>query len=107
MFEWMILTAAHVLKGAILGGLALISWGIHACHAPECPTALAVVCHQTAEAPIPVHALTIRVDTKPSRIPWIRLGALVPPIRVETFYTPDVLHPVLVTAPTPTVDQST
>jgi hypothetical protein len=95
-----------VLKGALLGGLALVSWGVHALNPPECPTVVAIVGNPTEGESAPVIALTVCTDAKSSRTPWIRLGAIVPPIRVETLYTPDVLHPALVTGPTPPAEHS-
>ena len=40
MADWLILTAAHVLKTAILAGLALISWTVDATR--TCPVALSL-----------------------------------------------------------------
>ena len=101
MADWLILTAAHVLKTAILAGLALISWTVDAIRTDPMVLArpadgtVVVCCHSDDPA---ARALALRIGAGASGA-WLRLGVQVPPIRVETLYTPDVLHPVVVALP--------
>ena len=109
MMDWLILTAANILKGSIVGGLSLLSWGIHtfgSCDAPTHPadtTVIVVACDKShtelqarvsqvlrAEHPgLAAHHLA-RLKR---HIAMLRLEEIVPPIRVEAIYSPDVLSP--------------
>lgn len=140
MMTWLILTAANILKGSIVGGLALLSWGIHTFGPDDArvyhvyraagPADLTVVVACTdgddaaleakAEALVAAHAgLVARHLAKLSKhIALLRLGEIVPPIRVEAIYSPDMLLPPSVllappplpptaAAPTPAVSRAT
>lgn len=107
MTNLLILSAAKALKGAILAGVALISWGIHAVtdHATaaraETHTVSVITCAhcqtltrhaEVIEARAALHAA--RQAVRMSRhVAMLRLTQIVPPIRVEEIYSPDLLLP--------------
>ena len=117
MMDWLILTAANVLKGSIVGGLSLLSWGIHTFGPSEMPpqpaqtTVIVVACDKShtglqahvSETLRAVHpGVAARHLARVKRhLAMLRLEELVPPIRVEAIYSPDLLSPpsVLLTTP--------
>jgi hypothetical protein len=118
MMDWLILTAANILKGAIVGGLSLLSWGVHA-FAPcdvvrvDHPAGRAVVvlaCAKTDEDialqnaiadALAAARLAQRRAHSLRHLAVLRVGEIVPPIRVEAVYSPDLLLPPSVLLATP------
>ncbi len=109
MVEWLILTATHILKTVLLGGLALVSWGVDVVTTPWVEVASArvdaVVCCQGEDESLAGWA--VRVEAKAAKGTWVRLGDRVPPIRIEALYRPDVLQPVIVAVPKPEPNPAT
>ena len=113
MTEWLILVAANLLKAGILAGLSLVSWGVHtfASCDPSCrlvesvdgavpaPWVVVEIALVPAAAQDPTAWGAVRATATPKALPLPgrpllpRLGSLVPPIRVEAIYPPDVLVP--------------
>jgi hypothetical protein len=119
MTHWLIL-GAKILKGAIVGGLALLSWGIHTFAPADAPAgsspAHAVIVSACVNGHDPAVTANVVVDTKAAarairlahraeriskRIVLLRLSEIVPPIRVEEVYSPDLLLPPSVLLETP------
>jgi hypothetical protein len=105
-----LILAVKILKSAIVGGLALVSWGVHAVVPPhDSPAtvdanAVTIVVHANVDATAGQQVLTekavaealrhARLAQRASRrIAMLRLGDLVPPIGVEQIYPPDLLLP--------------
>lgn len=113
MIEWMILTATHLLKTALLGTLALVSWSVDLVTTPWVETYGAngphavFCCRAEVESEAVLADLVAEKAAKVSKVAWIRLGQRVPPIRIEALYTPDVLRPVLVNVPKPPANPAT
>lgn len=98
MMEWAIVVAVQGLKLVILGALALVS------HVADfstdcCPTvadSASVAVLQETEA---TFALPVEVEvpdahaTAAAARRAVRIQRLVPPVRVEITFTPDLLHP--------------
>lgn len=109
MVEWLILTATHILKTALLGGLAMVSWGVDVVTTPWVEVAsgrvnAVVCCHVEDES---LAGWAVRVEAKAAKGTWARLGDRVPPIRIEALYGPDVLQPVIVALPRPQPNAAT
>ncbi len=109
MVEWLILTATHAFKTVLLGGLALISWGVDVATAPRIEVTggrvHAVVCCQVEDESLAGWAA--RVEAKAAKGAWVRVGDRVPPIRIEALFRPDVLRPVVVAVPKPEPNAAT
>jgi hypothetical protein len=100
MSEWLILAAVKVLKSAVLSALALVSWSVDAVDRPD--GSLCVSAHAVVVCDVRDDAAIARGH---ARVALIRLLAVVPPIRVETLFSPAVLHPADALARPP--DQAT
>ncbi|MFN8179660.1 MAG: hypothetical protein U0167_17155 [bacterium] len=107
-----LILSAKILKGAIVGGLALLSWGIHTFAPADAPagsraahTVMVVTCANgqgsavtanvvvDAKAAARVVRLAHRAERFSKHVVLLRLTEIVPPLRVEEVYSPDLLLP--------------
>ena len=104
MADMMVLAFANVLKSVVLGMLAVVSFCVHGpgdCEADMAAVpADAVLCCEQEAVLQTVEIVALKRTLE-------RLGSVVPPIRVETLYSPDVLHPAIVIVRRVSGDQAT